>query len=536
MRRQCNIAITVLGLAVVFLLGVSSASATSITAPTGTVATPTIKAESEGHVELHNPIAKIACVSSFEGAVESHGTGKSASGKISALSFTACTDSWHVTVAASGTFSINHTSGYNGDVFSSSATVETTRFGITCRYATSNTTVGTLTGGSSATIDIVASIPFHSGSVFCGAGATSWTGSYKLTSPTALYVDGDLDPEPGTTLTSPTGTVATPTIKAESEGHVSLDHPVAKIQCQWVVEGTVKSHGSGAKAKVPLSSLSTTGCTESWHATTVSAGELEIEGTSVYSGTVTWTGGTVEMTRSGLTCRYKAENMHFGTIEGGTPATISIKGNLPFHSGSPLCGEESYSLTGSLKLSSPGSLFIDGKDSGPPPAQYLTSPTGSVATSTIKAQSEGRVVFDNPVAVNECKVTIEGISEKSKEGKAGSVVLTSLAFSECANGWDAKNYAGGRLEIEWTSGYNGTVSWTGATFELTQPAFGLVCRYSTNNTHIGTITGGSPATVHINAAIPFHSGSVGCPNGTDNTRTTGSLQLTSPTSLFIDKS
>jgi len=88
-----------------------------------------------------------------------------------------------------GSIFFHWTSGYNGTVTSSGMTVEKTRFGITCRYATSNTTIGTITGGSPATLDASGSLPFHSGSPLCGEGATTSTGSYKLTSPSTLLVD-----------------------------------------------------------------------------------------------------------------------------------------------------------------------------------------------------------------------------------------------------------------------------------------------------------------------------------------------------------
>jgi len=167
-----------------------TASADSVTSPTGTTYTSTLKASAEGHAVLDNPIAKIECASTVEGAVETHGTKVPAAGKIKALTFTGCTDEWHVTVVAPGSLSVNGITGsYNGDVFSTGATVEATRFGITCRYATSNTTVGTATSGTPATMDISASIPFHSGSIFCGSGATAWTGSYTVNTPGSLFVD-----------------------------------------------------------------------------------------------------------------------------------------------------------------------------------------------------------------------------------------------------------------------------------------------------------------------------------------------------------
>ena len=171
-----------------------SASADSATSPTGTTYTGEIVAEAEGHAVLDNPIAKIECASKVSGTISGHGAGKAVSGTISSLTFGSpvgtCTDEWHVTVVNAGSLSVNGITGsYNGDAFSTGATVEATRFGITCRYATNNTTIGTVTGGSPATLDISASIPFHSGSIFCGSGATAWTGNYKVTTPGSLYID-----------------------------------------------------------------------------------------------------------------------------------------------------------------------------------------------------------------------------------------------------------------------------------------------------------------------------------------------------------
>ena len=179
--------------AAVLLAFTGTASADSATSPTGTTYTSTMSAVSGGHVVLDNPIAKIECASSVSGSITGHGAGKSVSGPVSSLSFGSpagtCTNEWHVTVVSGGTLSISATSGYNGSASSSGATIEATRFGITCRYATSNTPIGTLTGGSPATLDISASIPFHSGSIFCGTGATAWTGAYDWTSPTSLFFD-----------------------------------------------------------------------------------------------------------------------------------------------------------------------------------------------------------------------------------------------------------------------------------------------------------------------------------------------------------
>lgn len=167
-----------------------TASADSVTSPTGTSYTSELNAAAEGHVVLDNPIWKLECTSTVAGKVEGHGVGIPASGNISSLIFTNCTNDWHVTVVSAGSLSVKGIEGsYNGEVIASGATVETTRFGISCRYLTNSTKIGLLTGGSPGTMHIQSSIPFHSGSFLCGSGATTWTGSYKVASPNSLYVD-----------------------------------------------------------------------------------------------------------------------------------------------------------------------------------------------------------------------------------------------------------------------------------------------------------------------------------------------------------
>lgn len=161
----------------------ASASATTVTGPGGET-TPAIHAVHEGtHVTLDNPIATIECVSTVAGKVEAHG-GTYAEGEITFLSFIGCTKQWHVTVITSGGFRIEALGGNKGKLFSSGATVETTRFGIICFYATEGnpgTHIGTVTGGNPATLHIEGSIRFHGGSPLCGEKPVPWTGDYVTT-------------------------------------------------------------------------------------------------------------------------------------------------------------------------------------------------------------------------------------------------------------------------------------------------------------------------------------------------------------------
>jgi len=165
-----------------------TASADTATSPVGTTYTGQITASSEGHLVFDNPIAKIECSSSLTGTVTGHGIGKPVSVTLTSFTFTGCTNEWHITTVSAGTLSVNN-EGATTTVTTTGATIESTRAGITCRYKTENTKFGTLTSGTTATLHISAAIPFHSGSFLCGSGATSWTGSYKVTTPDTFIVD-----------------------------------------------------------------------------------------------------------------------------------------------------------------------------------------------------------------------------------------------------------------------------------------------------------------------------------------------------------
>jgi hypothetical protein len=171
----------------------ANASANTVTDASGN-GTPNIHSVSEedavdavpgtNHVLLHTDIVDIKCESTVEGDVTTHGSGVTTSGAIDVLTFEPCTDNWVVHVVSKGTLEIHTTSttGHGtGTLTSSGATVVATRFGVSCGYRTENTHIGTVTGGSPATLHIEASIPRHSGSFLCGGSNANWTGSYVTT-------------------------------------------------------------------------------------------------------------------------------------------------------------------------------------------------------------------------------------------------------------------------------------------------------------------------------------------------------------------
>ncbi len=534
MRHLKAFGLLAMAVAALLALAASASAGTTITSPTGTVATPTIKAESEGgHITLSNPIANISCSSILEAKIESHGAEAPARGKVTSLTF-ACTNSWHATTVALGELVVHWTSGYNGIVTSTGTKVSTTRLGVPCIYETINTQVGTITGGTPATIHLAASIPINAteSSGLCGTGNSKLEGSLKLTSPESLFVDEGIFP--GTTITSPTGTVATPTLKAETEGgHFTLANPIANINCASAFEGKVESHGAEVAAIAKLSSLSFTGCTNSWHLTTVTPGELAIEWSSGYNGVVTSTGMKFDTTRLGITCVYETSATKLGAITGGSPATLHLEASITISSkeSSGLCGSGTAKWTGSLKLTSPESLFVD---EGIFPGTTITSPTGTVATPTLKAETEGgHFTLANPIANINCASAFEGKVESHGAESAASGKLSSLSFTGCTNSWHVTTVTPGEFMTEWTSGYNGTISSTGMKFDTTR--LGITCVYETSATKLGAITGGTPATVHLEASIPLNAKESNGLCGTESSKLEGNYKLTTPESLFVDE-
>jgi hypothetical protein len=166
----------------------------------------------------------------------------------------------------------------------------------------------------------------------------------------------------------------------------------------------------------------------------------------------------------------------------------------------------------------------------------LTNPTGTVLNqgAKIHAVNHGGHVILDPASLPaiECASTVEG-EVSTAGGTSGKV--TSLTFGSpvgtCTDSWHVTTAAAGTLTVQGdgkAGTYNGTLFSSGATVTATR--FGIECRYVTNNTHIGTVTGGNPATLKIEALIPFHGGSSFCGEGA--TAWVGNYQTTAP--LYID--
>ena len=194
--------VKMLGLLAIAVAGLmafaGTAAASTATSPKGTVYTGIYTAEVQGSVKLDGTFVTVQCNQSvIEGKVEKHGSGIPTGGKISTMDFSEC--NYPVTVLKSGSLEAHQTGSKE---FDADGTVTSTGLELTihtsvgtCTFTTNNTDVGTGsltssdTTGGNATLDIATSkIPRTGGSFLCGSSGTL-TGSYKVVTPSTLYID-----------------------------------------------------------------------------------------------------------------------------------------------------------------------------------------------------------------------------------------------------------------------------------------------------------------------------------------------------------
>lgn len=160
----------------------------------------------------------------------------------------------------------------------------------------------------------------------------------------------------------------------------------------------------------------------------------------------------------------------------------------------------------------------------PASATTLTSPKGTTYTSTIEATAtnlEGHGAF---VSVKCGHSTAKATIEQHGESVSAGGNFNTLTFTTC-NYTVTVNSVG---SVAMDAG--GAVKSTGAQVSIATSVG--TCVFSTNNTTVGTGTGGGPAQLDINSAkIPRTGGNFLC--GSSGTLT-GSYTVTSPSTLFLD--
>jgi hypothetical protein len=188
-------AIAAMGLMV--FLGASSASATVLCTTTDTPAClmpygqlTVIDASLSGSAILESGSTTLdTCTGgTVKGKINNAGgASETVSGNIEELTWTGCTNTTDTT--ALGSLEIHYIENtHNGTVTGKASKVTVNTLGVTCTYGTgTGTHLGTLTGGEAPVLNISTTVPKIEGSFICPSSA-SWTASYTITEPHALYV------------------------------------------------------------------------------------------------------------------------------------------------------------------------------------------------------------------------------------------------------------------------------------------------------------------------------------------------------------
>jgi hypothetical protein len=110
--------------------------------------------------------------------------------------------------------------------------------------------------------------------------------------------------------------------------------------------------------------------------------------------------------------------------------------------------------------------------------------------------------------------------------------VSSLVFNECTNGTTVIVTETGTLSATATEKGNAKLTSSGAKVEIHVP-LGFKCVYTTSNTSVGELTGGSTPTLDLNSStINRTGGSAFCGTGAF---WTGGYTITTPHNLAIDK-
>jgi RHS repeat-associated protein len=167
-------------------------------------------------------------------------------------------------------------------------------------------------------------------------------------------------------------------------------------------------------------------------------------------------------------------------------------------------------------------------------------------TSCSAAYGSGTEVKTSLVSGTKSKLVAEGLNvecgkssmvgKSSNAGSASETVkgsIETLTFEECGNN-TVTVLKNGSLEIHHTSGTdNGTVTSTGAEITILThlPFLGTIhCIYATNSTDLGTLTGGNPAKLSVNAEVPRVTTSPFC---SEKATWTAEYEVTSPKPLYV---
>lgn len=328
--------------ALTLLAFAGNVSAAVLTSPAGTEYTGTLTWSLTESLLMRSGFANVTCTGSTMSGVVDTNTA-TAHESLSSLTYNSCGGTT-ADVLKNGSLSVAADGTVTG--FGSEVTFST--LGTSCVYgfAPGGTKLGTLNGGTTASLLLNAQIRKISGGFTCADPAT-WSGEYTVTTPDTLLVD-----QPAV-LTSPAGTDYTGSYSLTATESLLLKGGFANVTCtESLAAGKVEVNSGNASGK--LTGLTFASC-GSATVEVLANGLLEF----APGGGVTGKGTEITFAAAGTSCVYGfGTGTKLGTLSSGTPATLPISASLTKVSGGFACANPAV-WTGKYQVTSPGTLLVD---------------------------------------------------------------------------------------------------------------------------------------------------------------------------------
>jgi len=460
--------------------------------------------------------------------------------KIEQLTWTGCGQT--VDTLVLGELSIQQIKGTHSATVKGIGTQWTmTISGVSCTYGFGESTyLGTLTNGEEPALTFAAPAKKLAGGGTCPAEITL-DDELVATAPHALYVVGEQGSanEEGILCKSTTTPCTNAygketTIDTDVTGSVVFEAGgTTLVTCSGgTLKAKTENAGTNKEAvKAPIETLSWTGCSQT--TTTLTKGSLEIKhiaGTD--NGTALGKSTQVTLGILGTSCSYGfGEESDLGTLTGGENPVLDINTEIPKTAGGATC-PASVRWVAEYKLTELSPLYVETTEEGVL-CKTTTTPCSSPypRETAVDADSVGFTLKSGETTVASCTGgTIKGnIPTLGGESELFTVYLEELTWTGCTG--TTRTVALGELEVKRIAKTeNGTVS--AKATEVTVIFATVDCNYGfVESTDLGTLTGGSEATLNVSATANRISGSIICPK---TATWTASYKFTKPAPLYLE--
>jgi hypothetical protein len=472
----------------------------------------TLKATQEGNFKLAKweAFSGLTCQQgSLAGELE---TSTSPKGPLTSLALEKCSATTKVLKA--GSFSVRPAVEHDATIEMTGLELEVIS-GTTCIFGGSVSSGITLLGGPVPYIEVDATLNKIGGSGTCPS-STTWTATYAISSPTPLHLTPLSEPpvlcgveETSCARPLTAGTVLWGPLEPKSEFALTPSGSYLGASCSAASAEATLSHAAPPRAS--NTELTVSECTH--EVTVLGSGEMTIDWTSEYDGTVTWNDLLISSS-SGVTCIFGGDISSGIQLHGGSTATLEVSTALPKVLGSGSC-PSSVTWHATFELNEPEPLYVS--ETGPTrPPETLCESTEASCSAPIEQGAEllaNKEVSQATFTVGE-KTTTCGQASLAGEVRTLGVIrvrLSSLGGEKC-EGPQVNFLRSGYLTLAFEGEHNALAkSATGIEFEIQKYLLGVNCTYAGSVNGGFTLTGGNPAKLDVTATLPTNSPGI-CPS------------------------